>query len=271
MVGRRSYSGLAGAVLAIAFSAPATLASAQALPSPAPSTRADENAAIVKPLSEIGRVRSRSPYCGALARARAGIDSAITFEYSTPILANDLRNFRLDSYLTRAQSTKKTERDLSALWDLAIAGRNEVRALRDAAKAEGDEEKRNAMLEFANALDGAKARQMMLTKSMARVYGTLAETAIRDPMNTPQDDHGANALRGRIPSADRNSGADAPASAMAPTVTAFTTAQAEAIQDGQRLQQLFSTFTAESFIREDLKKAVKHGNKAVQLGGCNGV
>ncbi len=270
MVYRRLRAVLAGAVLAIACSVPAMIASAQAPPSPSPPTRADENAAIVRPLTEIGRVRSRSPYCSALARARTGIDAAIAFEYSTPILANDLRSFRLDSFLNRALSTRKTERDLSALWDLALAGRAEVRAMRDAAKAEGDEEKRKAMIEFADALDGAKGRQMLLTKSMARVYGTLAETPVRDITNTPQDDHGAAAFTRSGPAAERTS-TDASPSLRPPSLTSYTTAQVEALEDSQRLQQLFSTFTAEYFIREDLKRAAKHGNMAVQLGGCNGV
>jgi hypothetical protein len=272
MVGRRSYSGLAGALFAVALIAPATFASAQAVPSPTPSSRADENAAIVKPLSEIGRVRSRTPYCSALARARAGIDAAIAFEYSTPILANDLRTFNLDSGLGREKSRTKTERDLSALWDLALAGRDDVRALRDAAKAPGvDEEKRKAMLDFANALDGAKGRQMLLTKSMARIYGALAEAPIRNITNTPQDDHGAAAIAPRIPAGERSSSVDAAPSLRNPSLASYTTAQAEALEDSQRLQQLFNTFTAESFIRDDLKRAAQQGNKAVQLGGCNGV
>ncbi len=272
MLGRR-LSGLAGTALAVALTVPATFASAQAPPSASPppsSSRSDENAAIVKPLSEIGRVRSRTPYCGALARARAGIDAAITFEYSTPILADDLRNFRLDSGLTKARSLKKTERDLSSLWDLAIAGRDGVRALRAAANAEGDEEKRKEMLAFANALDGAKSRQMMLTKSMARIYGTLAETPVRDITNTQSDDHGATAF-------DRSSRDRMTASADPTTVnpiggiSSFTSAQSEAADDQRRMADLFRTFSDERFIRDDLKNAAQHGNKAVQLGGCQGI
>ena len=272
MVGRRFSPGLAGTVLVVALAAPNAIASAQALPSPAPSpsARALENAAIVQPLSEIGRVRSRTPYCGALARARAGIDAAISFEYRTPVLANDLRNFNLDSGLNKARSLRKTERDLSALYDLAIEGRNEVIAMRAAANAEADPQKREEMLAFANALDGAKARQIMLTRAMAKITGTLAETPVRDITNTPQDDHGTAAFA--------RGGLDRTPATLDPTtinpiagISSYTNAGTEAIEDQRRTSNLFNAFSAESFIREDLKKAAMHGNRAVQLGGCNGV
>jgi hypothetical protein len=268
MVGRRFSSGLAGTVLVVALAAPNAIASAQAVPLPAPSppSRALENAAILKPLSEIGRVRSRTPYCGALARARAGIDAAIMFEYSTPILAKDLRSFRLDSYLNRAKSLRKTENDLSALYDLAIAGRDEVHALRAAANADGvGEARRKEMLDFANALDGAKGRQIMLAKAMARIVGTLAETPIRDITNQPYDDHGASAFTRTADPLHPSDG-----NVMA-NVSNVTTATGDAVTDTQQLQQLFSAFTAEHFIREDLKNAAMHGNKAMELGGCNGI
>jgi hypothetical protein len=251
--------------------APASIARGQAPPSPAPAARADDNAAIVKPLVEIGRIRARTPYCGALARARYGIDSAITFEYSTPILANDLRTFRTDSGLTKAQSLKKTERDLTGLWNLAVAGRDDVRALRAAADADGvDEAKRKEMLAFADALDGAKARQMQLAKSMARVYAVLAERPVRDIVHDESgrpetgDPLPMKALA-KNPSADDAAG---PTRFSSPTTTSQV---AEAIQDRKDLQQLFNTFSAERFIRDDLKNAALHGNNAMQLGGCSSI
>lgn len=220
------------------------------------------------PLAEIGRVRSRTPYCGALARARSGIDSAITFEYSMPIVANDLRRFRLDSHLTKAQSLKKTERDLTSLWNLAVAGRDDVRALRAAANAEVDEQKRKEMLGFADALDGAKVRQMWLAKSMARVVAVLAETPVRDIANTPSDDSGGGALASRI-SEQRPVDAttqDQPAAPRGMVSGVQTTA--DDVQDHARLQALFGTLPAEEWIRNDLKDAAQHGSIAMQLGGC---
>jgi len=268
MFGCGFCSRLVGTALAVALIVPATFANAQSPPTPVPTSKAAaENAAIVKPLSEIGRVRSRTPYCGALARARAGIDAAITFEYSTPIVAHDLQKFRLDSHLTRAKSLKKTEHDLTSMWNLAVAGRDEVRALRTAANADGvDEQRRKEMLEFADALDGAKARQMLLAKSMARILSVLAEAPIRDIANASSDDHGAAALPWKIAAEHPSSPLEA-----APPPKVYTTTTADAMADSQQTQELFSTFTAERYIREDLKKAALHGNNAMQLGGCNGI
>ena len=268
MNGRRLYSGVAGTALVLALNVPAPIASAQTQPSPAPSSRAAENASIVTPLAEIGRVRSRTPYCGALARARSGIDSAITFEYSMPILANDLRRFRLDSHLTKAQSLKKTERDLTGLWNLAVAGRDDVRALRAAANAEVDEQKRTEMLGFADALDGAKVRQMWLAKSLARVVAVLAETPVRDIANTTSDNSGGGALAWKAldqhPVDATTQNPPQPPRGM----VSGGQSTADDQQDHDRLQGLFATLPAEEWIRKDLKDAAQHGSAAMQLGGC---
>jgi hypothetical protein len=267
MVGRRFHSGLAGTALAVALIAPAATALGQAVPSPAPPAGADDTA-IVKPLVEIGRVRSRTPYCGALARARSGIDSAITYAYSTPILANDLRRFRLDSALGKHQSLKKTESDLTGLWNLAVTGRDDVRALRAAANAETDADKRREMLAFADALDGAKARQMQLAKSVARAVAVLAEAPVHDVVHDENRDDTGDPLVWkaliRNPSLEN---AASPVGFTAPR----TAAQAEALAEHDKAQFLFGAFAAERFIREDLKDAALHGNKAVQLGGCQDV
>ena len=267
MNGRRLYSGMAGTALVVAMCGPASIASGQTQPSPAAASRAQENAAIVTPLAEIGRVHSRTPYCGALARARSGIDSAITFEYSMPILANDLRRFRLDSYLTKAQSLKKTERDLTGLWNLAVAGRDDVRALRAAANAEGvDEQKRREMIDFADALDGAKARQMMLAKSLARIVAVLAETPVRDIANNESDNAGGNALAGKALDQHPSAPTDGVPPVPSGMVTGGRTTDDQ--QDHERLQGLFGTLPAEDWIRKDLKEAAQHGSNAMRLGGC---
>ncbi len=273
MHGRRSQSGVAGTALIVALSVPASFVSAQTLPSPAPSARAEENAAIVTPLAEIGRVRSRTPYCGALARARVGIDSAITFEYSMPVVANDLRRFRLDSHLTKAQSLKKTERDLAALWDLAVAGRDDVRALRTAAIADGiDDQKRKEMIDFADALDGAKARQMMLAKSLARVVAVLAEAPVRDIANTEADNNGGGAMPWKAveqrPAGPTNGVPPVPPGGVRGGRITSTTS--DDVKDHDRLQGLFGTLPAEEWIRKDLKNAAQHGSAAMRLGGCAG-
>jgi hypothetical protein len=254
---------LAGLVVPAA-SAPAQTPS----PNPAAAARAEANAAIVRPLTEIGRVRSRTPYCGALARARPGIDAAIAYEYAMPTIAQDLRNFRLDSYLTKEQSLNKAERDLSALWDLAIAGRADVVALRAAANADGvDEQKRKEMLAFANALDGAKGRQMGLARQIANIVGTMAEQPVRLAANQVTDDQGPRAMRGRMQLRTTPGGPATPAPDQLIS-SSFTQSTANEVADHDRLVQLFGAFALEDFIREDLGLAAKHGTAAMQLGGC---
>jgi hypothetical protein len=254
----RPFSGVAAAALLLGFAVSGQVARAQ---TPAPLSRADDNAAIVKPLVEIGRVRSRTPYCAALAKARPGIDAAIAYEYAVPVVAHDLRSFRVDSYLTRYQSTKKSERDLSALWNIAKEGRAEVRALREAANAPGvDEARKKELLAFADALDGAKERQMWLAKAMARNLAVLSEAPVRDIANSATDDHSANAFTSKIATNSVALGPSPP-----PT---YTQTQSDALDAHERLQRLFDTFAAEQPIRDDLKVASQHAVLAMQLGGC---
>ena len=251
---------LAGAVLA-ALIGTGPVARAAAASTPAPSAEAEAAAAIVTPLAEIGRVRARTPYCAALARARPGIDAAITYEYTVPVVAQDLRNFRLDSALHKELSLKNTERDLNKLWDLAVAGREEVRALRTAANAEPDAPRRTAMLDFANALDGAKERQKWLAKSIARVVAVMGEANVRDVVDSASFDTSTAAFVGQQRSGVR-AGDDGP-------ISAVTQTQADAIEDHERLQRLFGAFAAEWFIRNDLRDASIHARTAMALGGCD--
>jgi hypothetical protein len=256
---RRVASGMAAAVVALALIAPGRAAHAQT--APRAGSAAEQNASIVRPLNEIGRVRARTPYCAALAHARVGAETALAYEYQVPTLVKDLRSFRLDSELTRAHSLKKTENDLTALASLAQAGRDDVRALRVAATAEPDDKKRDEMLAFANALDGAKARQMLLAKSIARVVAILAERQIRTIVTTDKDDRNSEtAMSGGV--------SRAIAMETRPSPDPITQAQSDAISEHERLQNMFHAFEAERFIRDDLKDAATHATTAMKLGGC---
>lgn len=230
---------------------------------PAPPTLAEQNAAIMRPLTEIGRVRARTPYCAALARAKPGIDAAVAYEYVVPVVADDLRNYRLDSYLTRARSEKKAEADLRALWLIAQHGRKEVQDLRDAANAPGvDPKQKQEMLAFANALDGAKARQMWLAKTIARTLAVTEELPVQQLANQQSDDHASSALETKL---QQNPG---PAiGPTAPPTIEFT--DSEYVLHMQQEQRVFDTFTGEGPIRADLKNASEHGTLAMQLGGCS--
>jgi len=258
---RRAASGLAATALLATLLAPARSAHAQSSPPSAAASAAAQNAAIVRPLSEIGRVRARSPYCAALAHARVGADTALAYEYQIPLLMQDLRHFRMDSELSKWQSLKQTERDLSALASLASAGRDDVRALRLAAAAEPDEKRRAEMLAFANALDGAKGRQMTLARQVARVVGILAERPVRTIVTTDKDERSGNTAFG---------GGVSRAIAMEnrPSPDPFTEPQADAVAEHDRLQTMFGAFEGERYIRDDLKDAAAHATSAMQLGAC---
>lgn len=258
----------AAAILGIALCAPQFASAQQA--APAPGSRAAQNAAVVNPLTEIGRVRSRTPYCSALARARPGIETAVAYEYAVLAVAHDLRTFKLNSGLGKAQSLRKSQDDLERLGDLAKTGRDDVRALRGEADAAGlDPEKKRELQAFANALDGAKARQEQLAKSLARVLAVLAEARLRDAANAESDDHGPSALAGRSKGSSRQAAIQPAANAFDQSnPQSFTTGQAEAVEDAARLQQIFGSFGAELAIRDDLKTAADHGLRAMKLGGC---
>jgi hypothetical protein len=257
----RSVSGLAAlALLAAVVSAPCAVVRAQSSPLP---SAADESASILRPLTEIGRVRAHSPFCAALANARTGIDAAVAYEYAVPIVADELRRFRFDTYLTNYQSKERTEADLRALYNIAKAGREQIQALRYAANAPGlDPEQRRQMLAFADALDGAKARQLWLAKQMARTLAITEEIPVHNMMDRAADDHGARALTTRIQQLPDTLGPTPP--------PAETDTTSDAIVNTQQQQRVFNTFSDEEPIRNDLKLASEHGTTAMQLGNCNG-
>jgi len=227
-----------------------------------PGPASTDAGSILRPLIEIGRVRARTPYCAALAKARPGIDAAIAYEYAVPIIAKELREFRLDSHLTKYQSLKRSEHDLTALWNIAKEGRAQVQALREAANAPGvDDARRKELLAFADALDGAKVRQMWLAKSIARNLAVLAEVPVRNIADKPSDDHAGGAFATKLDTTSWVSADPSPA-------PSITTTQSDAVADHEHLQSLFDTFAAEQPIREDLKVASQHAIAAMQLGGC---
>ena len=165
----RLASRCVGSLLCAASFASASLAGAQPPPSPSPGPQANRDAAIIAPLVEIGRVRARTPYCAALARTRLGVDAAITYQYALPTVYRDLRGFRLDSYLTKHLSLREDRARSQRCWSWRRPGATQVKALRAAASwpTASTKARRTEMLGFANALDGAKARQMLLAKSRA--------------------------------------------------------------------------------------------------------
>ncbi|HTD35368.1 MAG TPA: hypothetical protein VK665_17000 [Candidatus Elarobacter sp.] len=273
MTVRRLRTLALSAAFAATLVAPASFAAAQSAPPAAPAAPAaltvtSRDSAIVKPLAEIGRVRARTPYCAALAKARPGIDAAITFEYLAPALAKDLRAVRFDSELHRHLALRHADADLAALGEMASRGRAEVRALRQAAYADGvDDQKRQEMLALANAIDGAKERQKFLAKSIARTVGIFHEIPIHTVVTTASDDsHAANPFSGSTwQQRDAESAAN---TSLSPEAAYVTQSTLDMIEQQDRAQTLFATFNAEQYIREDMADAAKHAKLAMEAGGC---
>ena len=259
------------AALAAALLAPASPARAQSQPAPGgppPLTVTSADSAIVKPLAEIGRVRARTPYCAALAKARPGIDAAITFEYLAPALAKDLRAVRFDSELHRELALRRADADLGALFEMATRGRAEVRALRSAAYADGvDDQKRQEMLAVANAIDGAKERQKFLAKAIARTVGIFHELPVHTIVTSALDNsHSESPFVGstwtqRDAESLQNPG-------LSPEAAFVTESTLDTIEEHDRSQYLFATFNQEEYIRSDMADAAQHAKLAMQLGGC---
>jgi hypothetical protein len=256
--------GLRAAAVTVVTSALCGVALAQA-PAPQPSATEDPNRAILRPLVEIGRVRARSPYCAALARARAGSDTAVAYEYQARQVDADLRAFRFDSALHRDVALRRAEKDVQILWQLANAGRTEVRDLRTAADAPGlDPKQRAEMLAYADALDGAKARQAELAKSVARTVGIFAEV----PISTVVTNQNDAAQEGSATAPRMAAQPVKPPSELQPTVPFRTQTMQDTVQSLQLTQDLFDSFRPEIYIKSDLANASKHGTNAMTLGGC---
>ncbi len=272
----RSSAGIAAALALLAAMPNVFLADAQQA-SPAPqlppmtapaagaaadlsarTSKAAQNAAIVRPLLEIGRVHARSRYCAALLQAGPGVEAALDFEYDIPIVASHLSHFRVDSYLTREMSSRQAEQDMKILWGLATYDREHVIALREAAKQPGiDPQRRDALTGLADALDGAKGREIVLTRALAKFVGAAEELPVRNIASSASDDHGISGVNG------------APRSPVPIEYPGFGVMNPYAFDDYNTLENLFDVFTPEEYIRSDLSVAAQHATAAVRLGGCN--
>ncbi|HZX68717.1 MAG TPA: hypothetical protein VFE70_07520, partial [Candidatus Elarobacter sp.] len=175
---------------------------------------------------------------------------------------------RHDSELHRALILKKTEADLTMLWNLALAGRDQVRALRTAALADGiDDEKRAEMLAVANAVDGAKERQKQLAKQIARSVGIYAESPIYNIANSAEDaTRSQNPFGGSTWTPGRSGPSPGDAT---PAPSQYALLHPEDMQQHLASQRLFDNFATEYLIRDDMAVAAKHAKAAMQLGGCS--
>ena len=155
---------------------------AGASPSPLPTTF---GMSVIEPLREIGRVRARTTFCKAfLTHASLGVSSAINFERSLLATLADFRSANLGDELNKHKSLKQLEKDLNGLADLSLAGRAELEELKS---LETDPARHEALVDFTNALNGAKARQMELARKLARTFAIIAEQPVYTNVTLPGD------------------------------------------------------------------------------------
>ncbi len=250
-----------------ALAAPALADSAAPRPTASPSYAER----VAQPLREIGHVRARTLFCKAfLAGAGPAVDSALAYETVLLDTVRDFRIARLDADLPKYKSMQRLEADLARLRDLVAQGRGELAQLDALAQASSDD-KRDALTAFRDALDGAKGRQMTLTRKLANIYGTLAEMPVSSLVNLPSDgdidiarldpNASPSSAFGHTPQAP--GGTDIQG---IPSADVFNTGSDFAALQVQK--NLFNALPGDEMVGRDLARAGDAGRQVLALGGC---
>jgi hypothetical protein len=213
---------------------------------------------IIEPLREIGHVQARTPFCKALfSHSSLAISSAIDFEKALLTTVDHFRAANLGDELNRHKSVKQLTKDLNRLADLSLAGRAELDELKT---FETDTDRQQAAVDFANALNGAKGRQMDIARKLSRTLGIIAEQPIYTNVTLPSDLSDANAAA----SAFRGRGTASP--------TTMATGNILDLQvDARALElrnDLFDAVPGDEMVGRDLRRAGENGRLAMTLGGC---
>jgi hypothetical protein len=166
-IGRLEY--VAAVVLVSAFANTVLPALAQvASPSAAPASSA-------APLKEIGRVRVTTPFCRELLAKASG---AIAIENDNDARLSaafyTLAHVDLDSSpIAKHRGTVDLTERFVELRKAAVDGNEIMRDFRERAKGASDPSQRDALITFANALDGALHRQKTLADDLGRLIAYL--------------------------------------------------------------------------------------------------
>ena len=224
-----------------------------ASPSPAPTTF---GTSVIEPLREIGRVRARTAFCKAfVAHASLGVSSAIDFERSLLATLADFRSAKLGDELNKHKSLKQLEKDLNRLADLSLAGRAELEELK---LLETDPARHEALVDFANALNGAKGRQMELARKLAGTFAIIAEQPVYTNVTLPGD------------RSESVNNAFARRGSLSPTSTATGNILNTQADDRafELRNDLFDAMPGDDLVGSDLRRAADNGKLALILGGC---
>jgi hypothetical protein len=226
-------------------------------PAPQPSATS-YGASIIEPLREIGRVKARTVFCKAfLAHAELGVSSALDFERTLLDTLFHFRSAKLGDELNKHKSLKQLEKDLNRLADLSLAGRSELEELKS---LDTDPDRHQALVDFVNALNGAKGRQMDLARKLSRTYGIIAEQPVYSNVTLPGDLSDANSVADAFRSRGSNS----------PTVMATGSIldNREYARALELRRDLFDAIPGDEMVGRDLRRAAENGKLAMALGGC---
>jgi hypothetical protein len=158
--------------------------------SPAPSPAASPLRAVapvIAQLREIGSVHAKSGYCARLeAGAGPAARSSIAFEALLYRTTQDFGAIKIDNGLNRRKSLDLLERETRALAILSTMGRKELDSL-ESLDGKAPPGAAQSAVALRNALDGAKARQYELAKSLAVVVGRLEGRKTHSLIDLPID------------------------------------------------------------------------------------
>ena len=246
---------LAGAALLLALAAaeilPASAGDAGATPRATPTSFA---AGVIEPLREIGRIKARTPFCRAfLEHASVGVGSAITFEAALLDTVQDFRNAKMSDELGKYLSVRRLEKDLNRLADLSLAGRTELEELKNIPT---DSARHQELVDFVNALNGAKARQMDLARRLSSKYGKFAEQPVYTNVTLPSDGGSSGAANGFTGSTTNSFG------------ISNVLDTGEFLAQFELRQDVFDAIPGDELVGRDLARAADHGKIAMTLGGC---
>jgi hypothetical protein len=240
---------VAGLILA-GRPAPAQSPGEAPLPAPQATTFA---AGVIEPLREIGRVKAHTPFCKTfLAQSSLGVSSALEFERQLLMALGKLQNVDLGDELHKHKSLEAARKNINLLADLALAGRAELQELKDLPV---DDERHQAMVEFVDALDGAKGRQMTIARQLSRAYGTIAELPVYTTVTLPTDDKTTAFNK-------RNSGS------VASKITGSLMENQSYAQAIEINKSTFDAIPGDAEVGRDLLHAGEHGRQVLALGGC---
>jgi len=259
--GRLKFLFGVAAIAALALALGSGTARAQQGTSGAPNARPTTyGEGVIEPLREIGHVQARSVFCKALfVHSSLAIGTAIDFEKTLLDTVGHFRSAHLGDELNRHKSVKQLAKDLNRLADLSLAGRAELDALKTL-DSESDPERQQAVVDFVNALNGAKGRQMDIARKLSRTLGIIAEQPISSNVTLPNDPSDSNSAV----NAFRARGSGSP--------TALATGNIlDTQQDARALElrnDLFDAVPGDALVGRDLRRAGENGKLAMTLGGC---